>query len=227
MAFGDWTMGGLKTRCWFRLQNNPKYTESMRENAAKRAVVRLLLTVQNVSSIYNAETVVLTSGEDAGKYQQEYPLPDNTLYVDSLTFDNQLPLKVLTQEEFVSSNSGTNPWAGDPSGAYYYWSPERKLIVGLSPRPNRVARLQFWGGIEPDWVDETSQATIDASIPPFTEDAADSLLGYMVKILTEDQPGEEARTALADKAWKEERAEFKVNQGVNRVFRTKRVRDLP
>jgi len=42
MAYADWNLGGISARVWYRLQNNPKYTSSMRQAAIKKAVVRLL-----------------------------------------------------------------------------------------------------------------------------------------------------------------------------------------
>lgn len=220
MAIGDWTLGGLKSRVKFRLQNNPKYTDAFVQAAIKKAVVRLLLFAKNVQTISNANTFLLTSGTYSGKYAQEYPLPDNTLVVDSLTFDGQRPLKVLSQHELAATGIETNTEVGDPYAAYYYDTPERTKVVVLVPRPGRTAQLQFFGVVEPAWI------VNDSSVPPFTEDSADALENYAVQYLTDGQPGEAERNLLAKKEWKEERAEFKVNQGINRVFRTRRERDI-
>lgn len=226
MAFADWNLGGLTARVKFRLQTLPKYTTAIVRAAIKKAVVRLLLYTRDVSTIYNAETYVLTAGEDAGKYAQEYELPDNTLVVDSLSFDGQRPLKVLSQHEYAATGADDSIGTGDPTDVYFYNTPERTKIAVLVPRPNRVAQLQFFGVIEPNWINTTTEATTDASVPPFTEDASDTLESYSVQYLSLGQPGEEARTELAKKEWKDERAEFKFNLGINRVGKTRRERDI-
>lgn len=221
MALDDWTLGGLKSRAWHRLQNNPKYTTALRELAARKAVIRLLVSTRNVQTFYNTDTEVLTAGEYAGKYAQEYPLPDRTLVVDTLSFDGQKPLRLLSEYEYASTGMDANTGTDDPYAAYYYNTPEGGTVAVLVPRPNRTARIRFMGVVEPNWM-----VNGDDSVPPFTRDADDALLAYMVQYLTEGQAGEMERNLAAEKKWKSERAEFKVNQGVNRVFKTKRERDI-
>lgn len=220
MAFGDWTLAGLRTRVKFRVQNSPKYTDVMVDSAINQAIVRLLLEIRNVTSIMRAETTVLTEGDDIGLYAMEYPLPDNTLYVDSLSFDGQPPLKLLTQDQIantgIDQGNGTN--TGDPYAFYVYTNTVGQKIAVLWPRPGRTATLEFWGGVKPDPLE-------DDDVPTFTEDASPSLEAYAVQYLVTGQPGEEVKAEQFDKKWKNERAEFKVNQGTDRIFGTRRSRD--
>jgi len=184
-----------------------------------------------VTSIWNTVSYVLNSGENAGKYAQEYELPVNTLAVESVSFDGQRPLRTLTEREYANTGSGTGADSeirtGDPYAAYFYNTPERTKVVCLYPRPNRAARIQFYGTLEPDWIDDTTQDTIDASVPPFTEDAADALEAYAELYLLDGQPGTEGRAEILAQKWKSERAEFKFNQGINRIGKIRRERDIP
>lgn len=221
MAWADFTLAGLRARVKFRLQNDPRYTDAMVNLALKKAVVRLLLFIRNTTTIWQADTFVLTEGTDAGLYAMEYPLPDGTLWVDSLTFDGERPLKLLTEIELANTGIQTASALGDPSGFYVYDTPERIKVAVIYPRPARTATLEFYGGVEPDW-----QADGDASIPPFREEYSDALEAYAQIYLIEGQEGQEPKVLALEQKWKEERAEAKLNQRVNRIGKTRRTRDM-
>ena len=222
MAFADWNLGGLRARVKFRLQNDPRYTDAMVNLALRLAVIRLMLFIRNTTSIWQAETYVLTAGADAGKYAMEYPLPDGTLWVDSLSFDGQRPLEVMDQNELANTGIQQSDGVGDPQGMYIYDTPERIKVAVIWPRPGRAATLEFYGGVEALW-----QAAGDSGVPPFREEYDDPIVTFARAWLIDGQPGQTENYDIIFKKWKEERAEAKFNQRLNRVSKTRRVRDVP
>ena len=222
MAITDYNLGGLRTLVKFRLQNDPRYTSALVDLALKLAVTRLMLFIRSTTSIMQATTFVLPDGPDAGKYAMEYPLPDGTLWVDSLSFDGQKPLAIMDQNELANTGIQRGNGVGDPCECYIYDTPERIKIAVLWPRPGRAATLEFWGGIEPDW-----QSDGDDSIPPYREEYADALVSFARLWLIDGQEGQEEKYDIIFKKWMEDRTEAKFNQRVNRISKTRRTRDVP
>ncbi len=216
----DFNLGGIRALVKFRLQNDPRYTSDLVDLALKLAVVRLMLFIRSTTSIMQATTFVLTDGVDAGKYSMEYPLPDNTLWVDSLSFDGQKPMPIMDQSELANTGIQKGNGVGDPSECYIYDTPERTKVAVLWPRPGRAATLEFWGGVEDDW-----QANGDTSIPPFREEYLDAIVAYARMWLIDGQEGQEEKYDIIFKKWMDERSEAKFNQRVNRISKTRRVRD--
>lgn len=224
MAIADYNLGGLRALVKFRLQNDPRYSSSLVDLALKLAVTRLMLFIRSTTSIMQATTFVLPDGPDAGKYAMEYPLPDGTLWVDSLSFDGQRPMPVMDQSELANTGAGSpnsGNGVGDPFECYIYDTPERIKVAVLYPRPGRAATLEFWGGVEAIW-----QANGDDSIPPFREEYGDALVAFARAWLVDGQEGQEEKYDIIFKKWMEERSEAKFNQRVNRISKTRRVRDF-
>ncbi len=219
--FTDANLGGLRVRTQFRLQNDPRFTDAMVNLALNKAVIRLMIFIRNSLSIMKANTFVLQGGTYAGKFAMEYPMPPGTLWVDSLSFDGQQPLRVMSQDELANTGIETSNGIGDPYGAFYWFNNAGLMFVTIYPRPGRVAVLEFYGGIAP------APMVLDTDTPPYGELYFDTLESYAVSYLTKGMEGLEAKADAAKEDWKEERAEAKFNQTLNRVYKTKRLRDIP
>jgi hypothetical protein len=220
-VFTDPNLGGLRTRVQFRRQNDPRFTNAMVNLALNKAVTRLLIWIRNTTSIYTAQTFELTSGQYAGQFAMEYPLPVNTLWVDSLSFDGQQPLRLMSETELANTGIETSNGFGDPAAFYVYDMPNGQKVAVIYPRPGRVATLEFYGGIMP------TPMVLDTDVPPFLPLYWDALETFAELYLIDGQEGMEDRYDFLWTKFLRERNEMKFISTLNRVYKTIRTRDIP
>lgn len=221
MAFSDYTFAGLKARIAFRLENQPVYTDEILGVALNKAILDLILFCRIKTEIYTATSFILPSGPFAGLYAAEYTLPSNTLWVDDFTFDF-VPCDIASLHEMAWTGLGQkNLSTGTPRWYCIRDEPGGGKTVMLFPRPNRAAQLLVMGGTAP-------AALVNASdVPPLQSAFGLALEYYGAWYCLDGQPGEEAKAELMRNRYKAERAEVKVNLGIDRRMKQRRTRDFP
>lgn len=223
MAFEDWTFGGLKDRVKFRLRNLPPFSEAKRGLAVNIAVQKLYLYARVATSIMQADTFVLQEGDDVGLYAMEYPLPQMTLQVQSVTLDGfQLEGPKSEYElEATGLEQASPPLVGSTRmfGVRTEYNGTKTLV--LWPRPTKQQHIQVYGVIGPEYM------TDDAQVPVFDEvTAAEALEAFACFYLTDGQQGFEMEADKWKARWDTHKKDAKFGMRLGRTFKTRNQRSL-
>lgn len=203
--------GGLLDSIGIKLQNHPRYTRALKLDGLNRAIEALISFASEDYDVKEVSNPLDPS--DSSKYALEWPLPDNCLFVASVSFDGY-PLRPCTQQEYVKTRAEFSVRVDDP--AIYYIRANRYLNVW--PRPGRQATVQLYGLMKPD------DLVLDADPIPLNRVFSPAMTSYAAWWCLQGQTGEENRCNqfLAD--YLRERAEAKFNLTQNTTHKLQRAR---
>ena len=194
------------------LQDHPRFTRDMCLEGLNRGIEKLILFASENYDVW--ETTNPVDPTDSSLYATEFPLPDHLLYLASISFDS-VPLKRLTQTQWVNTRPETSPDRRDP--IWYYVRGNR--YVNLYPRPDKAVTIEVYGLFKPD--DLTDDTT---SVPVLERQYSDALISYACFWVTKGLPDpmEVARSNQFLALYVGQRAEAKFNLTQNTEHRVSR-----
>jgi len=207
-----------------KLQRNPRYDTELRLKALNRGLVDL---TRFVSENWKVEEVLNPLDPlNTNRYAMEFPLPVDSLFVQSLSFNGR-PLRKMTQNEFVATGaefdavaeSGTPQSPSFPSLTPMGYYIRSNRYVNLWPRPQNQRIVQIYHLAKPP---ELVNPDDEDEVPELDSAYSDALIFYACYWCTLGVPGEDTRTATFRTLYKEERARVKFDSSQNSEHKIKR-----
>jgi hypothetical protein len=205
-------LAGLRAESKFKLQNHDRFTDGDVDLAINRGIDQLVLFCSENYDVYNANAPLDPDG--SGRLAMEFGLPSDTLYVKSVAWEG-VPLKQLTQGEFISTRAEFGTAVGTPDR--YYIRAVRWL--NLFPRPEsdtQTAQIYY--------LKKPADLVADDAVPALGREYSDALVAYTCYWLLRGQPEEETRSQMFLADYERERVRTKTNLHKNSIFKTRRVR---
>lgn len=205
-------LAGLRDEVKFKLQNHDRFTDDDVNLALNRGIDQIILFASENYSVY--EATVPPDPTDASKLAMEFGLPDDLLYLKSVSWDGN-PLKQLTQQEFVN----TRAEFGQAQGRPYYYYVRSNGWINLWPRPqDSDKKVQIY------YLQKPTDLSADTDAPAFGRQYSDALVAYACYWLLRGQPEEADRSQMFLVDYERERVRAKTSLHKNSTFKTRRVR---
>jgi hypothetical protein len=227
--FSDFTFGGLKQRVFFRLLQDPRYTDpgvptlpgSAIGVAVNKGIAQQYIYNRVATNVLTTNTFQLSAPDpNAGLYSQFYPLPTGTLWVDYASYDD-VPLQPMTEKELIATGIEKATFVGNSRWYNIQDQQDGSKTMVLFGRPDRTVLLKVYGGVSPAYL------VNDADIPQINPVFADPIELYACWYLLQGQPEESQRAQEFFQLWQKQRNEVKVIARLDRNWRIDRWRDYP
>lgn len=220
-----YNLAGLQASTLARLQNHPRYVPLV-VDAINKALDDLKIFCADQFDIDNCHTPV--DPEHTDRLALEFPLPPNTLYVKSVTYDG-IPLDLLPEAAFVRAVGLYGAWGGfydkgatfGPPGYYYV---RKNTYLSLWPRPSIADphnHVQLWS------VKKDPDLALPIDVPTLNRVYTICVEMYACWYMLMGQPEEEDRAEKFRQLYFAGRAEAKFNLDRNLDYQTKRERWPP
>ncbi len=192
---------GLLADVAFKLQNNPRYTRTVRLDGLNRGIEDLILWA---SEDYDVREIPTTPLDPTGlnTYAMEWPLPTDTLYLASVSVEG-FPLRLVSQQQYVATRGEqTRVQAADPD-IYYV---RAGLYLDVYPRPSMSKPWQIYGLFKP------ADLALDTDPIPLARVYSAAIVSFACWWCLQGQTEEAGRLEMFLKDYTRQRAEAKFNK---------------
>lgn len=209
------TLGELRSEVKFRLQNHPRFTDTIVDLGINRGIQDLIIFTRTFDDVANGD---IEADPGTGEFPQEIPLPPDLLMLRTVSFhpggQGGQVLEEKSQQEYAETNGEFSRRQGDPFGFYI----RNNSILHLYPKPIRPGIIQIY------YVKKPADLVADGDLLPVDRIYTDAIRSYALWYCLNGQPGEQDRANTFRAYYKEQRAEAKTNLNLNTVLKTRRVR---
>lgn len=205
---------GFRNAVKLKLQNHDRFTDALIDDAINKGIDDIKIFDANDFDVDNCNVPV--DPANTSQLVIEWPLPDNCLYVKSVSFDG-LPLDPLPHHLFAHTGVEANLNQGRPR--YFYI--RKNSFINLWPRPqiaDAAKTVQVYS------VKKDPDLVLDTDAPLTKRVYTISVEFYAAWYLLNGQPEEEVRTENFLKDYYRLRAEAKFNLDRNIEYQTQRQR---
>lgn len=205
-----------------KLQGNVRYTTALRLRGLNRGLIDLTRFIGENLKVY--EVLNPKDPADNSRYAMEFPLPQDQLFVQSVSF-NGFPLRRLSQPEFVSTGgefdvvqeSGaqvSNTFAASIAPTSFYIRANQ--FLNLWPRPTSQRKVQaYYIAMPAELFNPDPGAATYPEVPELNVAYSDSLIFYCLYWCLVGQTGEEGRASAFLQLYEKERARAKFDLSQN------------
>lgn len=211
-----YNLAGLRASVLFRLQGHDRFTSAVVDDAINKALDDLKIFDSDDFDVDNCNVPV--DPADTSRLTMEWPLPDNCLYVKSVTFDG-VPLDPLPHNLFI--NTGTEVRTPERNGFPRYFYIRKNSFINLFPRPSisdATKTVQVYS------VKKDPDLAADGAVPTTKRVYTICVEFFACWYLLQGQPEEDERASNFLKSYLRLRSEAKFNLDKNTPFQTQRLR---